>query len=181
MPSAISHVAVAASAGLAFAPKDVPDRFWYLSIICSIIPDADVIGLYFDIPYSHFFGHRGFFHSPFFSLLLSAGIVFLFFRDMEIFSRSWLFYFVFFFLVSASHGILDALTNGGLGIALLSPFDNTRYFFPWTPIQVSPIGIKSFLSEWGLTVLKNELLWIWLPSSLLVAVSMIVRAVVSRQ
>jgi inner membrane protein len=174
-------VVVAASAGLAFAPKGVPDHFWYLAIICSIIPDADTIGLYFSIPYGHFFGHRGFFHSPFFSLLLSAFIVYFFFRDVNIFSRPWFFYFIFFFLISASHGILDAFTNGGLGIALLSPFDNTRYFFPWTPIEVSPIGIKRFLSKWGLTVLKNELLWIWLPSSLIATVSMIVRAVVARQ
>jgi len=90
------------------------------------------------------------------------------------------FYFIFFFLLSASHGIFDAFTNGGLGIALLSPFDNTRYFFPWTPIIVSPLGIKGLLSNWGLIVIKSELLWIWLPSFLIVIISTLVRILAAR-
>ena len=175
MPSIISHTAVAVAAGLALAPRDVPPHFWSLAILCSIIPDADIIGFYFGIPYNHFFGHRGFFHSPFFALLMCILIVGVFFRDIEILSRQWFFYFIFFFLLSASHGILDAFTNGGLGIALFSPFDNGRYFFPWTPIIVSPIGIRGFFSKWGLEVIKSEVLWIWLPSSLVVFVSTIFR------
>lgn len=180
MPTIISHTVVAVAAGKAFAPQDVPNHFWLLSIVCSIIPDADVIGLYFGVPYEHFFGHRGFFHSPFFSLLLSIFIVGVFFDNIEIFSKQWFFYFIFFFLLSASHGIFDAFTNGGLGIALLSPFDNTRYFFPWTPIIVSPLGIKGLLSNWGLIVIKSELLWIWLPSFLIVIISTLVRILAAR-
>jgi len=180
MPSVISHTAVAFAAGIAFAPRDVPSHFWSLSIVCSIIHDADVIGFSFGIPYGHFFGHRGFFHSPFFGLLMSIFLVGIFFCDVEIFSKQWFFYLIFFFLLSASHGILDAFTNGGLGIALLSPFDNTRYFFPWTPIMVSPIGINAFFSKWGLGVIKSELLWIWLPSFLIVVVSTLIRAVAVR-
>jgi hypothetical protein len=37
------------------------------------------------------------------------------------------------FLATASHGVLDATTNGGLGVAFFSPFDNRRYFLPWRP------------------------------------------------
>ena len=180
MPSVISHVAVAVAAGIAFAPRDVPDHFWSLSIVCSIIPDADVIGFSFGIPYDHLFGHRGFFHSPFFGLLMGIFLVGVFFRDVGIFSRQWFFYFIFFFLLSASHGILDAFTSGGLGIALLSPFDSKRYFFPWTPIMVSPIGIKGFFSKWGLVVIKSELLCVWLPSFLMVVVSRIIRVLAVR-
>jgi len=180
VPSVISHAAVAVAAGVAFAPRDVPSHFWPLSLACSIIPDADVIGFSLGIPYGHFFGHRGFFHSPFFGLVMSMFVVGVFFRDVEIFSRRWFFYSVFFFLLSASHGILDAFTSGGLGIALLSPFDSTRYFFPWTPIMVSPIGIEPFLSTWGLSVIKSELLWIWLPSLLVAVVSTVIRVVAVR-
>jgi inner membrane protein len=51
-------------------------KFWILSIACSILPDADVIGYrWLYIPSYHFFGHRGFFHSPFFAGLLSILIV----------------------------------------------------------------------------------------------------------
>jgi len=89
-------------------------------------------------------------------------------------------YFLYFFILTASHGLLDALTNGGRGIALLSPFSNNRYFFPWTPIEVSPLGIKAFLSERGLIVLKSEMLWIWVPSIFIVLFSKVVRILMSR-
>ncbi len=180
MPSVISHAAVAVTAGIAFAPRNVPNHFWSLSIVCSIIADADVIGFSFGVQYDHFFGHRGFFHSPFFGLLVSIFVVCFFLGDIEIFTRQWFFYFTFFFLLSASHGILDAFTNGGLGIALLSPFNHTRYFFPWTPILVSPIGVDAFFSKWGLMVIKSELLWVWLPSLLVAIFSTLVRIVAAR-
>ena len=111
---------------------------------------------------------------------MSIFLVGVFFRDVEMFSMQWFFYSIFFFLLSASHGILDAFTNGGLGVALLSPFDNARYFFPWRPIVVSPIGINAFFSKWGLMVIKSEVLWIWLPSLLMVVVSTLIRFVVVR-
>jgi len=63
--------------------------------------------------------------------------------------------------------VLDALTNGGLGVAFFSPFDTQRYFFPWTPIQVSPIGASRFFSTRGIDVLWSEIVWIWGPAILL--------------
>jgi len=84
------------------------------------------------------------------------------------FSVQWWKFFLYFFILAASHGILDALTNGGNGIALLSPITNERYFFPWTPIEVSPLSIKAFISQRGLTVLISELAWIWVPCFLIV-------------
>ena len=72
--------------------------------------------------------------------------------------------FLYFFLCTASHGVLDAMTNGGLGVAFFSPFDTTRYFFPMRPFLVSPIGISEFFSAYGVQVLASEASWIWLPS-----------------
>ena len=74
---------------------------------------------------------------------------------------------LYFFLSAASHGLLDALTDGGLGVALFSPFDTTRYFFPVRPVAVSPIGIREFFNEQGLVVIASELKWIWLPAAAL--------------
>ncbi len=59
-------------------------------------------------------------------------------------------------LVVASHALLDTLTDGGLGCALFWPFDLTRYFAPWTPLPVSPIGL-GYLSPYGLYVATVEL------------------------
>ncbi|MBN1102542.1 MAG: metal-dependent hydrolase, partial [Deltaproteobacteria bacterium] len=175
LPTIVSHAAVAVAAGVAFAPRDVPNHFWALAILCSILPDADVIGFFFGIPYRHVFGHRGFFHSLLFGLLFGALVACISFRETGIFTGRWFFFLIFFALLTASHGLLDALTNGGLGIALLSPFDNTRHFFPWTPIEVSPIGIGAFFSKWGLAVIKSELLWVWLPSFAAVVLSTVIR------
>ena len=64
----------------------------------------------------------------------------------------------------ATHGLLDAMTTGGLGVALLAPFNDTRYFFPWRPIAVSPIGVRPFFSARGVLVLANEAKWVGLPA-----------------
>lgn len=181
MPSIISHAVVAASVGVAMAPQDVPARFWTAAIACSVIPDMDTVGFFFGIPYDRFLGHRGFFHSPSWAFLMSLLVVGLFFHDAKILTVRWFFYFLFLFLVSASHGILDAFTSGGLGIALLSPFDRMRYFFPWTPIKVSPIGIGAFFSRWGLSVIKSELFWVWPPSFFIALVGRFIRFMIMNQ
>lgn len=80
----------------------------------------------------------------------------------------------FFFVVTAAHGLLDAFTDGGLGVAFFAPFDNSRYFFPWQPLVVSPLGM-AFFSEWGMKTAASELLWVWLPTVLVVGAVEIVR------
>jgi inner membrane protein len=56
---------------------------------------------------------------------------------------------------SSVSGILDTFTDGGLGIALFWPFSATRYFAPWRPVPVAPIG-TGMLSERGLEVVLTE-------------------------
>jgi len=82
---------------------------------------------------------------------------------------------IYFFLATASHGLLDAMTDGGLGVAFFAPFDNRRYFLPWTPIRVSPIGIGRFSSSRGYAVLQSELLWIWVPAGALIGSTLLLR------
>jgi inner membrane protein len=174
----MTHSIVAASAGCVFGRAGLPKRFWLLAIIAAVLPDADVIGYqYLYIPYGHVLGHRGFFHSPCFAALFSLVAVSLCFRQERLLSRRWWAYVLFFFVVGASHGLLDAMTNGGRGIALLSPFSNQRYFLPWTPIEVSPLTVRAFLSQRGLTVMKSEILWIWMPLVSIAISAWIVRKV----
>jgi inner membrane protein len=179
MPTIITHSVVAASSGIGFSSGKETLKFWLLSLICSSLPDADVIGYrYLYIPTYDFFGHRGFFHSPFFAAVLAIIVVCVFYRKEAALSLQWWKYLLYFFVLTASHGVLDAFTNGGNGIALLSPVTNERYFFPWTPIEVSPLGIKAFLSQRGLAVIKSEIVWIWAPCLLLVIFLKIKRKVV---
>ncbi|HMX44029.1 MAG TPA: metal-dependent hydrolase, partial [Elusimicrobiota bacterium] len=85
--------------------------------------------------------------------------------------------FGFFFLALASHGVADALTNGGLGIAFFAPFSNARYFFPFRPVAVSPIGLERFFSSRGGAVLRSEAIWLVLPSLGVFAAATIARGI----
>ncbi len=165
MASVFTHAFAALAMGKVYAGEPVPARFWVLSAACAVLPDADVVGFAFGVRYGDTFGHRGFSHSITFALLLAFAVVALFFREDR---RRRAALVVYFFFVTLSHALLDMLTDGGLGVGLLSPFSNERYFFPFRPVEVSPIGVGSFFSEWGLRVIKSELLWVWVPSALCV-------------
>jgi inner membrane protein len=151
----------------------VPASLLAVGVIASILPDADVIGLRCGIPYGNMFGHRGFFHSLCFAFL-SAIVGALAFRRLGVRSVN---AFVFLFLSMASHGLLDAATNGGLGIALFSPFSNHRYFFPWHPIAVAPLSAARFFSSRFSLVMLSEIKWIWLPFISLGLIGLVVRRV----
>ncbi len=128
-----------------------------LAIVSAILPDFDIIAFKFGIPYSHPLGHRGFTHSILFAIIWAIVIALVFGKN-----RKRIFGIVI-FLSTVSHGLLDALTTGGKGVGFFIPFDNSRYFFPNRVIQVSPIGIKQFFSEWGMRVILSELKYIAIP------------------
>ncbi len=69
---------------------------------------------------------------------------------------------VFVFICAASHPLLDAMTSGGLGVALAWPWSEQRFFAPWRPIRVSPFA-SQFFSARGIATLLSELRWVWLP------------------
>src|SRR6185295_20025419 len=162
MASEFSHVIVALGMGKAFQMKELSWRELSLGALCSALPDLDVIGLYFGIQYSDVWGHRGMTHSVVFAALLAGILVGVWHRSRPAAGMAGL--FLYFFLCTASHGVLDAMTNGGLGVAFFSPFDTTRYFFPVRPVIVSPIGVSEFFNAQGARILASEALWIWLPS-----------------
>jgi inner membrane protein len=162
MASIFGHAVASIAIGSGFSKVIKNAKFWLLGVFCAVIPDADVISFKFGIPYDSFFGHRGFTHSLVFALLLGIAVTYLFYKKTS--RKKYILYVLFFTLATASHSILDAMTTGGLGVAFFSPFDTTRYFFPWRPIQVSPIGISNFFSEWGKRVILSELIWIGIPS-----------------
>jgi inner membrane protein len=157
--------------GACFHRPEIPRRVWLAGVMVAVAPDLDVLGFRFGIQYGDFLGHRGLTHSLPCAAAVAAALVGLAFRQgVPGLPPRWL--WLYFFLAMASHGLLDALTNGGLGIALFAPFDNARYFFPVRPIQVSPIGIRGFLRGGGLEVLARELPWVWLPSLLLAGIAL---------
>ena len=170
MPSAFSH-AVAAIALTRGAPqKTFTAKLVLMAMLSAAVPDLDSIGYAMGVPYEHLLGHRGITHSVFFACFWSALMALLLFRRSSPVTA-----FVVLFLATLSHPLLDMLTNGGLGCALWAPFSNERLFFPWRPIQVSPIAVDRFFSGEGVRVLKSEFIWIWLPSGLVFALASLVR------
>lgn len=179
MPTIFSHGIAAVAASSFLKTKADTFKFYALVVVCSCIPDADVIAFRFRIPYANWLGHRGITHSILFSVLLPISILLLFYWRERGFTLRYLLLWFVFFLSTLSHALLDGLTNGGLGVCLYCPFSTERFFFDFRPIQVSPIG-KHFFSEAGLRVLKSEFFWIWIPSTVMFVVSSVMKKILRR-
>jgi inner membrane protein len=165
MPTIFSHAVAATALGQWYPNRRLPAKFWLWTAVCALLPDVDVIGFSLGIRYDDMLGHRGLTHSIPFALAVGHVAARSCVKSDAFGVGRWRLevLWAFFAAITASHGLLDALTNGGRGIAFFAPFSNHRFFFPWRPIQVSPIGV-GFFSARGLAVLQSELRWILLPS-----------------
>lgn len=174
MATIFTHAIVAGALGQGVGKSLRCDwRFWYMTVLCSILPDFDVVAFRFGIAYGALWGHRGMTHSILVAVVIGVLASLRFYKKGDRFGpRIGLAFF--FTLVTASHSILDAMTNGGLGVAFFSPFDTTRYFFPWQPIEVSSIG-ASFFSARAWPVIQSELIWLVIPSLVIGVLLRIIR------
>ena len=171
MSTIVSHAALPIALSACFPAGTLPPRLVAIGALCAMVSDLDVIGFAFGIRYGDILGHRGFSHS----ILFAAGLAALLALSWPQSQSGRFPVFLFLFLSTLSHPFLDAFTNGGLGVAWFAPFSGKRYFFPWRPLIVPPIGIRPFFSAWGWRVARSELLWIWLPSSVVFAVARLVK------
>lgn len=161
--ASIGHIAVGVAAGRWYVeglPRVTSQPWhklrllggWMLGFVAlSLLPDLDVIGFSYGISYGDPWGHRGASHS-------FAAAIFL---GSLVGAAAWRLDFplrrtiLFAICVTASHGLLDTMTDGGLGIGLLWPFSYERFFAPWRPIPVSPMG-RHFFSPYGFSVALTE-------------------------
>ena len=160
MATIFSHPAIALGLFPWFKPICQSKYILLTGMALTILPDLDVIGLRFGIPYDHLLGHRGLTHSIFFAAIFCAVLT------LVLCNKNKLSIWIYFTISMASHGLLDALTNGGLGVAFLSPFSNERFFLPFRPIEVSTLNIAHFFQGGGIGPLKSEFLYIWPPAIL---------------
>ncbi len=109
MPTIITHALTGYLATYIFRSKRLKQNLIIWSLLCPVIPDLDVITFAFEISYGDFWGHRGFSHSLVFALVLSVIIVVLVFRSFALRGKPKIFLILYFFVLTASHGILDAL------------------------------------------------------------------------
>ena len=173
MPTVMSHAVVGVALGTLTAFPHRRRAFWLASAILPVLPDLDVLGRVVGIGFYSLWGHRGVSHSFAAAAVIGAVAALLLHRRLGARPAPLAVYFA---IITASHGVLDALTDGGPGVAFFAPFEATRYFFPWRPIPVSPLPSR-FFSEWGWRVFSAELVLIWLPA---VLVMLLARRLVRR-
>jgi inner membrane protein len=155
--ASLGHIAVGLGAGRWWSTAKPASAMLALCAL-SMLPDIDVVGMALGVPYGAPWGHRGATHSLAMAVVLGLGFA-LVARGRG--NRRFMTTALLAIAVAASHGLLDAMTDGGRGVALLWPLSTHRYFLPWRPIPVAPIGV-GFLSVEGLEVAAWELV-VFLP------------------
>lgn len=158
MPSVFTHAAIPLALWCASERGRISTRLLGAGVVAAMLPDADVLAFALHIPYADGFGHRGASHSLLFAMLLAALAI----PCAKALQASRIQAAVFVFICAVSHPLLDALTSGGLGVALWWPWSEQRLFAPWRPIRVSPFA-NNFFSARGLQTVFSELRWVWLP------------------
>jgi inner membrane protein len=163
VPTVFTHALVGGALAQA-APSDSPQWKVFLAFaIIAVVPDLDVIAFSLGIPYAHPLGHRGFSHSLVFAGAISFLVCCAFFSKPTTFTKGWWWLLAITFLAAASHGLLDAATDAGLGIGLLIPFSEKRFFFAFRPIRTATINPFTFFHKSSLAILWSEIVWVWLP------------------
>jgi inner membrane protein len=160
MPTIISHGIFATITNRMHRRFMETQKLLWIAVLCSVLPDVDVIGFGFGIRYGDLFGHRGFTHSLLFAFVTAGTAVLIWYRQ----EKKRIELLIYLFLVTASHGFFDAMTDGGLGVAFFSPFNPRRYFLPWRPIRVSPIGLDFLFSRVAVDVFVSEFIYVILPA-----------------
>ena len=98
-----------------------------ISGLLAAAPDLDLAGRRaFGIPATSLFAHRGFFHSPFFLILLAAALAGIIARGHS--RKVFLWLWPTWAGCMVTHPLLDALSNGGSGVMFLLPFSRVSTF-----------------------------------------------------
>jgi inner membrane protein len=152
--ASIGHVAVGMACGRAFSPdRATATRAMVALSAISLWPDVDAIGLFVGIDYGDPLGHRGATHAIVVALFVGLASYAWAQRRGQPPRRT----AIFTTIVAVSHGILDTMTyGGGLGVALLWPFSDARFWSPVRFIPIAPIGLRLFGGR-GLVVMATEL------------------------
>jgi inner membrane protein len=161
MATTYTHAVVGLGLAQLYTPGRMRWLYWIVAAVLAVFPDIDVFS---SAAYGAILGHRGWTHSLVFSLWLALLAASLTFRP---FQGSFGALSGVFFFALASHGLLDALTRGGMAIPFFWPLTEQRYG-NWGPIPVSDLG-------WGIPdprqsrSLRSELWWVWLPTAVFVS------------
>jgi inner membrane protein len=173
MPSSFTHAIAGAALASPFGKTPIPRRFWAAAAVCAALPDIDLLWGS-DFASRSWLGHRGVTHSLAFAVFVGTAAATLCFRDQR-FTPVRVRYAVALIIATASHGLLDSLAVYGAPVAFFFPFTTHRYLLPWRIFggQYAPWPRSTFHRV--LRVVKNEVLWVWLPSAVLLGITAVTR------
>jgi inner membrane protein len=174
VPTVFTHAIAGAAIGLVLEPRSHRRAVTAIAAAAAVLPDADFLGLCLGIDYGDLLGHRGFTHSLLFAGIAGAGAAAAARWARMTGGELW-HVAACAFAAMACHGVLDALTNGGLGVAFFAPFDDTRYFFPVTPIEVAPLRASALFTRHGGAVIASEARWVWIPAAAMAGAAALAR------
>ncbi|MCP4661431.1 MAG: metal-dependent hydrolase [bacterium] len=184
MATAFTHAIVGGSLGQ-LLPKGLPKvRLVFWLAVASVVPDLDVVTFKLGIPYGHMLGHRGFSHSLAFALLAAPFFALAAVPKDSWLDRAWWGIVGLFAVAVASHGLLDAITDAGLGIGFFVPFSEERYFFPWRPLITPSVSPVAFFNAKAAAILRSEITAVWLPlfgASLVFQIGRLVKNIAQRR
>ena len=165
MPSLPGHAVAGLAITHTFRRAQLPRRTWVLAPLLAVAPDLDWFVGFLDFHKNHILNHRGVAHSLFGALLLAAAALLVAYRRNQRGGQLWL----CLTLAALSHGLMDACTAGGVGVALFMPFSDSRWACVWQPIQVAPLPVGREDGYRFLASLWTEAFWIGLPALVLMA------------
>jgi inner membrane protein len=146
MATFITHPLFGAGAAYAVGQSRQQTRkFVVLSALCQWLPDIDVLSYVVALPEQQPLGHRGMMHSLVFASLIALAVLRYGYRELRVASPGWWTMYAWFFVLTALHGVFDAMVADSLGVAFFWPFDSTRYHLPWQPFFDVPITAAELL------------------------------------
>jgi inner membrane protein len=166
MATDYTHAVVGLGLAQIYATGPMPWVYWGLAVLLPIMPDLDVFST---AAYGAPLGHRGITHSLVFALVLGTLAAGATFRRCHV--NGWSLAALFCVII-ASHGLLDALTKGGADIPFFWPFAGC--YGNWGVLPVSDIALDLPDPRYSRAI-RGELLWVWLPMSVVVGMVMVYR------
>lgn len=159
MPLPITHALVPVAAAFAMAKRSVRWKLVFIAALASAAPDFDAFSFtIWRIPETAIYGHRGAMHSLFVAFMLGTLTAF-FHRPLRV--RPLIAALVV-GAATASHGMLDMMTDYGSPVAYFWPVSSDRFFAVWRPIHSGPLEYRYLVTE-GVPRLRSELEQLILP------------------
>jgi inner membrane protein len=123
--------------------RTVPKQFVALSAMCQWLPDLDTLTYLFGLDEQHPLGHRGAMHSIACASMVALLVMRYAYGASQPARPRWWVMYGWFFLMTASHGLFDAMVDGAPGVAFFWPVDTTRYLLPWRPLLSVPMAFSA--------------------------------------